>query len=322
MLWISWVPTASLLLLLCFPGQNGEENEQSTDTISVWEGDSINIICSMGDSENELVTTLTTSIRLENVIQVSKQGPPYIHPALANRTEYSKDGRNLRVTLHNAQESDSDIYQCFTFLKPTSYHKKLRGKTTIVLVKGNTSGAVEQSPLYVDAEQGQSVSITCALQNSQEDKGIYLLKTHMQREQVLFVSGQNVSTVSPAFADRLEYSKGENKIVVTLHNLQKNDSDIYVCAGVLKGSRFLSANRSGTMMLVKEVKQTGCSSSSWGIYGLTIMVVILFSALMCSILSRVNLKQCFKNKRRNEVYEDMSYSSRRNTLVRANAYSC
>ncbi|KFU83619.1 T-cell antigen CD7, partial [Chaetura pelagica] len=143
-----------------------------------------------------------------------------------------------------------------------------------------------------------------------------LLKTHTRHEQVLFVSGRNVSTVSPAFADRLEYSKGENKIVVTLHNLQKNDSDIYVCAGVPKGSLFLSANRSGTMMLVKEVEQTGCSSSSWGIYGLTIVVVILFSALMCSILSHVNLKQYFKTRKRNEVYEDMSYSSRRNTLVR------
>ncbi|XP_010005535.1 PREDICTED: T-cell antigen CD7 [Chaetura pelagica] len=186
---------------------------------------------------------------------------------------------------------------------------------------GNTSGAVEQSPLYVAAEPGQSVSITCALQSSQEDKGIYLLKTHTRHEQVLFVSGRNVSTVSPAFADRLEYSKGENKIVVTLHNLQKNDSDIYVCAGVPKGSLFLSANRSGTMMLVKEVEQTGCSSSSWGIYGLTIVVVILFSALMCSILSHVNLKQYFKTRKRNEVYEDMSYSSRRNTLVRANTYS-
>lgn len=73
----------------------------------------------------------------------------------------------------------------------------------------------------------------------------------MQPERVLYVSSQNGSTISPAFANRLEYSKEEKKILITLHNLQKNDSDIYVCAGMLKNSTFLSVNRSGTMVLIK-----------------------------------------------------------------------
>uniref|UniRef100_A0A8C0EHP7 Ig-like domain-containing protein n=1 Tax=Bubo bubo TaxID=30461 RepID=A0A8C0EHP7_BUBBB len=118
-------------------------------------------------------------------------------------------------------------------------------------LKAKTAGVVEQSPLYVNPQQGQSISITCALKSSREDEGIYLLKTHMQPERVLHVSSQNDSTIFPAFANRLEYSKQEKKIVITLHNLQKNDSDIYVCAVVVKNSSFLSVNRSGTMMLIK-----------------------------------------------------------------------
>ncbi|KFQ92637.1 hypothetical protein Y956_04977, partial [Nipponia nippon] len=131
-----------------------------------------------------------------------------------------------------------------------------------------------------------------------------------------YVSSENASTIFPAFANRLQYSKQEKKIVITLHNLWKNDSDIYVCAGVVKNSSFLSVNRSGTMMLIKEVEQTDCSNSSWGIYGLIIVVALLFSALMCCTFYHVNMKKYFQKRKPNEVYEDMSCGYRRNTLIR------
>lgn len=118
MLWIC-LPTALLFLLRlpCFPGQNGGENEESTDVISVWEGETISITCSVKGSENEVGTYLATSIQPVNVVYVSKQNTAYILPALARRTKYSKEGRNLRITLHNVQESDSNIYQCTTYVK-------------------------------------------------------------------------------------------------------------------------------------------------------------------------------------------------------------
>ncbi|NXL41237.1 CD7 protein, partial [Podilymbus podiceps] len=296
MLWISCLLTASLFLLLlpCFPGQTGGENEQSTDIISVWEGDSISITCLIEGSENEVGTWLTTRIQPMNVIYVSKANISIL-PALANRVKYSKEGRNLRITLHNVQASDSNIYLCTTYIKIKEHHKKLSGKTTIVIVKAKTSGVVEQSPFYVSPQQGQSINITCALESSHEDEGILLLKTHVQPERVLYVSSQNASTISPTFANRLEYSKEDKKIVVTLHNLQKNDSDLYVCTGILKNSLF-SVNGSGTMILIKA----------------------LFSTAVCFVLQ---MKNYFKKKIPNVVYEDMSYSSRRNTVVRTNAYS-
>ncbi|NXY47193.1 CD7 protein, partial [Ceuthmochares aereus] len=143
-----------------------------------------------------------------------------------------------------------------------------------------------------------------------------LLKTHMQPEKVLYVSSQNVPTVSPAFAERLKYSKQEKKIVITLRDLRKTDSDIYVCVGVLRNVSFLSVNRNGTMMLIKEAEQRDCNSSSWVFYSLIIMVALLFSALIYCTLNRVNIKKYFQRRKPNTVYEDMSYISRHNTLVR------
>ncbi|NXS58945.1 CD7 protein, partial [Brachypteracias leptosomus] len=322
MLWISRVPTASLFLLLlpCFPGQNGEENEQSTDIISVWEGDSISITCSLGDSENDLGTYLRTKIPLMNVVYFSKQNLPYINPNWASHLEYSKEGQNLRIILHKVQSSDSNIYLCTKYILKDR-HKKLDGKRTIVVVKAKTSGIIDQSPLYANPQQKQSVSITCALKGSHEDDGVYLLKTHTQREEVLYVSSQEGFRIHPAFVDRLEYSKEGEKIVITLHNLQKTDSDIYVCAGVMKNSTLFSANGSGTMMLVREVEPTDCSNSPWGIYGLIIVVALLISVLTGCALYRVNIKKFFQREKKNTVYEDMSYSSRRSTLVRSNTYS-
>ncbi|KGL79255.1 T-cell antigen CD7, partial [Tinamus guttatus] len=144
----------------------------------------------------------------------------------------------------------------------------------------------------------------------------FLLKTHMKPESVLYVSRQNASTISTTFANRLEYSKQEKTLVIILHNLQKNDSDTYLCVGVLKNTTALSLNGSGTMVLVKEGEQTGCSHSSWIFCGLTTVVVMLFSALICFVLCRVDVKKYFQKRKPNVVYEDMSYSSRRNTLVR------
>ncbi|NXX76319.1 CD7 protein, partial [Urocolius indicus] len=321
MMWMSSLPTTSvfLLLLLCFPGQNGGENEQSTDVISVLEGDSISITCSMNSSANELGMYLKTSIRPINVLHVSKQNKVLTFPALANRIEYSKEGSKLRITLHNVQESDSNIYQCTKVVLINDRHKGLIEKSTIVVVKAKNE-VIEQSPLYVNTWPGHSVNITCVLKSSHEDQEIYLLKTHEQPERVLYASRQN-RAVAPGFAHRLEYLEEENKIVITLNNLGENDSGVYVCAGVLKNFSVLEVSRSGTIILIKGSEQAVCSNSSWVIYVLIIVAVLLFCALTCCALYHIDMKKYFQKRKPNSVYEDMSYSSRCNTLVRTNTYS-
>ncbi|NWY27505.1 CD7 protein, partial [Pheucticus melanocephalus] len=316
MLWLLCLPNASLFLLLlpCFPAQDGGGKEQSTDIISAWEGDSISITCPMNASEYQLGMYLRDIRQKVNVIYCSKEKPPFINPAFADRVECSKEGENLRITLHRLQESDSEIYVCTEILKI----KEINRKTIIVLVKAKSRRPLEQSPLHTNPEQGQSVNITCVLNSSWEDEKFYLLRTHVQPGTVLSVSDLNGSEVSPAFGNRLEYSREGNRIVVILHKLQEKDSDNYICAQEVKGSPLLSA--SGTMVLVKEVEQA-CEKSSWDLYALLLVVAVLFCALVCCTLYRVDLKKYFQKKKHNEVYEDMSYNSRRSTLVRTNTYS-
>ncbi|XP_027741918.1 T-cell antigen CD7 [Empidonax traillii] len=328
MLWMSSLPTASLCLLLlpCFPAQNGGENEGSTDIISVWEGDSISITCPISGFGKHLGMHLKSSREAVNMIYFSVDDPPNISPDLTGRTECSREGRNYRTTLHNVQKSDSNIYLCVEYVTVNNHHVVLDGKRTIVVVKAKIDGALKQSPLYASPQQGQSVNITCVMDSSRGDGGIYLLKTLVQPESVLYVSNQNTERILPAFAGRLEYSKEGKQIVITLHNLQENDTDNYVCAEEVKNvknTHLLSAD--GTLLLVKERgqarSQKACSDSSWVIYSLLILVVLLLCALVCCTLYRVNIKKYFQKPTPNVVYEDMSYSSRRNTLVRTNTYS-
>ncbi|XP_021270815.1 uncharacterized protein LOC110407428 [Numida meleagris] len=312
-----------LLLLPFFPGQNGEENkyiEWSTDIISVWEGDSAHITCSKNSSEVEVGTYLRTRTPPANIVYVSSTNTSYIHPDFANRTKYLNEETNLKITVHSVKKSDSNIYLCTNYIKKNGYHVRREGKTIIMVVKAKTNGVIEQSPLSVSTRQGESINITCVLKNSQEDEAFILLRNHMQHEKVLYVSSQNTSTIFPTFANRLEYSKQEKKLVITLHNLQKNDTDIYVCAATLKNSS-VSVSESGTMVLVKGEEQTECSISSLAIYVPTIAAVLLLFALICYILQHVDMKKYFQKKKINVVYEDMSFSSRSNTLVRTNMYA-
>ncbi|NXK87396.1 CD7 protein, partial [Formicarius rufipectus] len=145
----------------------------------------------------------------------------------------------------------------------------------------------------------------------------YLLRTQVRPGVVLQLSNKDAPKLSPDFADRLHHSQQGQQLVITLHSLQENDTDNYVCGEKVKmasDTRLLSA--SGTMVLVKGTFPQACSDSSWVIYSLAIVVALLFCALVCCTLYRVNIKKYFQKKPPNIVYEDMSYCSRRNTLVR------
>ncbi|NWZ82212.1 CD7 protein, partial [Poecile atricapillus] len=320
MLWMLCLPNAFLFLLLlpCFPAQNGGGNEQSTDVISAWEGDSVSITCPMNGSQNQVGMHLTAIRQNLNVIYFPKEKPPNINPDFVNRIKYSEEGENFRITLHRLQQSDSKVYVCSEIVKINDHHKDLYGKTTIVVVKARSSRALEQTPLYANPERGQSVNITCVLKSSPAEEEFYLLRIHVQPATVLSVANLSGSEVSPAFGNRLEYSREKNTIVITLHNLQEQDSDNYICAEGPKDSPLLSA--SGTMLLVKGVEQA-CEKSSWDMYALLIVVALLFCALVCCTLYCVDVKKYFQKEKANVVYEDMSYNSRRSTLVRTNTYS-
>ncbi|KAI1232314.1 hypothetical protein IHE44_0006767 [Lamprotornis superbus] len=321
MLWMLCLPNASLFLLLlpCFPAQDGGGNEQPTDVISAWEGDSVSITCPMSGSQNQVGMHLRAIRQHLNVIYLPKEKSQKSDFGFDNGIKWSKEGDNLRITLQRLQQSDSEIYVCSEIVKINGYPKELCGKRTMVLVKAKSNNTLKQSPLYANPGPGQSVSITCVLKSSPEAGKFYLLRAHVQPGTVLSVSNLKVSQYSRAFEERLEYSREGSRTVITLHNLREEDSDNYICAEEVNSSAPLLSG-SGTMVLVKGGEQV-CEKSSWDLYALIVVVALLFCALVCCTLCHVDVMKYFQKKQPNVVYEDMSYSSRRNTLVRTNNYS-
>ncbi|KAL2297620.1 hypothetical protein Nmel_016169 [Mimus melanotis] len=297
----------------------GGGNEQPRDVISAWEGDSVSIICPMNGSQNQVGMYLRAIRHHLNVLYLPKEKSQKSDYGFDNRIKWSKEGENLRITLHRLQQSDSEIYLCSEIVKINDSPKELYGKTTMVLVKAKSSSTLEQSPLFANPERGQSVSITCVLKSSPEPDRFYLLRAHVQPGTVLSVSNVNVSWVSPAFGHRLKYSREGNRTVITLQNLQEKDSDNYICAEEVTAASPLLSGR-GTMVLVKGGEQV-CEKSSWDLYVLIVVGALLFLALVCCTLYRVDVMKYFQKEKPNVVYEDMSYSSRRNTLVRNNNYT-
>uniref|UniRef100_A0A8D2QG60 Immunoglobulin domain-containing protein n=1 Tax=Zonotrichia albicollis TaxID=44394 RepID=A0A8D2QG60_ZONAL len=216
-------------------------------------------------------------------------------------------------TLSKSRRAKRGFFSSSCFCKPLLF---------LLIPKSNRP--LEQSPLHANPEQGQSVNITCELKSSHEEEKFYLFRTHVQPGTVLSVSNLSRSEVSPAFGNRLEYSREGNRIVVILHKLQEKDSDNYICAQEVKGSALLSAR--GTMVLVKGITLSltslGRERNFKSMFPLpTDDADGLLRWKMTPWLGSFQVKKYFQRKKPNEVYEDMSYNSRRSTLVRTNTYS-
>lgn len=91
----------------------------------------------MKGSQNQVVMNLRVIGQNVHVINFPKEEKtPKINPVFANRANCSKEGENLKITLHRLQESDSEIYQCSEIVEVNDRPKHLYGKKTIVVVKG------------------------------------------------------------------------------------------------------------------------------------------------------------------------------------------
>lgn len=90
----------------------------------------------MKGSQNQVVMNLRVIGQNVHVINFPKNKTLQFNPVFANRANYSKEGENLKITLHRLQESDSEIYQCSEIVEVNDRPKHLYGKKTIVVVKG------------------------------------------------------------------------------------------------------------------------------------------------------------------------------------------
>ncbi|XP_067403951.1 T-cell antigen CD7 [Emydura macquarii macquarii] len=184
---------------------------------------------------------------------------------------------------------------------------------------------VTQEPAIAMATEGESVNITCNITKGKLI-GMYLKRQVVNAMDVLYVSDQVNPTTHLSYKDRINSSVHLTEVRITLHQLQKNDTDVYVCSGSVldPNSNPRSVVGQGTILVVKEMEQAECQRASWVLYFLPSMALILLFVLGYFVLSRIHIKehcQRGKNKQANTVYEDMSYSLRRNTLATGNAYN-
>ncbi|KAH0629539.1 hypothetical protein JD844_011678 [Phrynosoma platyrhinos] len=188
---------------------------------------------------------------------------------------------------------------------------------------------VKQEPIVIIAEEGESVSMVCEF-NHPTIIGLYLKRTLGKPMNVMYVSEHCTNkTENDAYKNRTKCLGLNNKTTITLRQVKKSDSDVYVCEGTLLIKKEPNTmNSSSIILAVKEISQknsTEHSSSPWMVYALIILSLLMVSILGYLFLSLINIKKyCKRGKERemsNIVYEDMTYSLRRNTVTKPNLYN-
>uniref|UniRef100_A0A8D0GS44 CD7 molecule n=1 Tax=Sphenodon punctatus TaxID=8508 RepID=A0A8D0GS44_SPHPU len=188
-------------------------------------------------------------------------------------------------------------------------------------------GIIQKPPLII-ADEGESVNITC--QASQGTMDGMKLKREVVNDMTVLTVVENPRNISPRYAQGIEFVEVQNTFVITLRELQKNDTDVYYCRGiaVINGNHN-SVSGSGTMLVVRDkclekMKQEERPSLSWLLYVLAFLGLFSVSLLGYIILSHIDIKKhCRRGKKgqaQNIVYEDMNCSLRRNNMATLNVY--
>uniref|UniRef100_A0A452J3I1 Ig-like domain-containing protein n=1 Tax=Gopherus agassizii TaxID=38772 RepID=A0A452J3I1_9SAUR len=178
-----------------------------------------------------------------------------------------------------------------------------------------TGPGVNHHPLTVLlVNEGESVNITCSITTKGMLVGMYLKREVENAMEVLYITNNGSSlTVNFHYKDRINISCLQTEVRITLHQLQKNDTGLYVCRGsILENYEPNCVSSQGTILVVKGIVCFSIffKSKSNGV------CFVLFCFLQIK-------KHCQEGKKKqaNTVYEDMSYTLRLNTIATGNPYN-
>ncbi|XP_029453450.1 uncharacterized protein LOC115089521 [Rhinatrema bivittatum] len=197
---------------------------------------------------------------------------------------------------------------------------------------GSENLKINQSPNEIFVGEGGSVRISCSFTVAGDPVGVYL-KRRCSKKIAYFQSNGNT------FMERnhTELSGNVRNFTITLHQLQRNETDWYLCEGAIRNPSISQMWGTGTLVIV--LADAVCDdplsaksatemthSSTWQLYLLIafgIIILVLMFGLVILAARQMDLKECFKPKKKssqNLVYEDMSYSLRRNTMSKPTYY--
>ncbi|XP_058023888.1 uncharacterized protein LOC131190568 [Ahaetulla prasina] len=185
---------------------------------------------------------------------------------------------------------------------------------------------VSQELMVLIAEEGQSVNLTCKFMRKIE--GLYLKQTFGDVTKLFYVTQHGkIKREDPAYANRTEYFEMNNTATITLKQLKKNDSNVYMCMANLTTDTGLKENNSrvNIFLAVKAAAKKNFEYP-WMRYSIISMLILLLFMMGFYIVYHTNIKKCFQKghakTKQNFIYEDMTYSLRRkNTETQKNHYA-
>ncbi|KAJ6660457.1 hypothetical protein lerEdw1_017881 [Lerista edwardsae] len=188
-----------------------------------------------------------------------------------------------------------------------------------------TGTLVTKESNVIHAEEGESVNITCWFHSSNID-GLYLRRTLIKPMTVLYSTEQGKKlTLDSGYINRTRYFELQDRAIVMVQQVEKKDSDVYVCQQIDKN--FKETSTSDVILAVRDksvMKLEKCSLFPWMLSALIALALLLICALGYFVLLHTDVKKyCQKGKGREMqtiVYEDMSYSFKRNNGRVANPY--
>ncbi|XP_054985775.1 T-cell antigen CD7 [Sorex araneus] len=182
------------------------------------------------------------------------------------------------------------------------------------------SGGVWQWPHLSCVQEGGSVSISCSCPSL---LGLHLKQRWAVESYAVYYEDGQEPTVDRRLSGRVSFTGSMNNLTITLHRLQRADSGLYACEAITKGKKLQGP---GTLLMVTEASM---HQDSWlANHLLPVALAVGFFLLglglgtMC-VLKKSRIKNVCGARSKpalRDIYEDMSYSHRCNTLSSPNHY--
>ncbi|XP_055971619.1 T-cell antigen CD7 [Sorex fumeus] len=178
------------------------------------------------------------------------------------------------------------------------------------------SGGMWQWPHLSYVQAGGSVSISCSCPTL---LGLHLKQRWAVESNAVYYQDGQEPTVGTQFSGRVSFTGSMKNLTITLHRLQQADRGLYTCVAVTENKEF---HGFGTLLMVTEVSMR---QDTWlANHLLPVALAVGFFLLglglgaMC-VLKRSQIKYvCGTKPSLRNIYEDMSYSRRCNTLSSPN----
>lgn len=220
---------------------------------------------------------------------------------------------SVNVTLSQLRASDTDRYTCeFIVDNPVSKDLRLQGAEVFVLVN---SGVVETCAggsvvLPCLPPRGEALAVEGVSLKRQRDRWapvelLYHSKHHRSS------TPSSSSSLLPDERVQLALASSPAGIAynLTLLQLQPEDSGLYGCTLLLRGSPDRSSHLGRKVFYVSVQGQCGCSGYSSLLYALSAAVAVLLLLLLfmgCVLLCRGKARKGVKSHPQAPIYEDMA----------------